>query len=132
MSGGGVRRFLLVSLLALVGLSTPCLASEGGVRTFQDYESSLDYSCETDADCTVKDRHNCCGYYPACMNVSARPDHDLVEKLCQREGLASVCGFPDISSCQCVDGRCAPAGRGSSLSPEAGTDINSGDEFSRP
>lgn len=72
----------------------------------------LDMSCKTDADCAVKDIGNCCGYYPACVNKDSPTDPAGVKAQCQSKGMAGVCGFPSIASCQCRDGRCASAGSG--------------------
>lgn len=66
----------------------------------------IDRSCSTDAQCTVKDVGNCCGYYPACVNVDSPTDPEGVKAQCAKSGMASVCGFPSITSCQCVAGQC--------------------------
>lgn len=66
----------------------------------------IDRSCSTDAQCTVKDVGNCCGYYPACVNVDSPTDPEGVKAQCAKSGTASVCGFPSITSCQCVAGQC--------------------------
>jgi hypothetical protein len=66
----------------------------------------VDRSCTTDADCTVKDVGNCCGYYPACVNVNSPTDPAAVRAQCAKDGRVSVCGFPAISHCQCVDLQC--------------------------
>ncbi|HEU0306665.1 MAG TPA: hypothetical protein VFR30_06825 [Lysobacter sp.] len=73
---------------------------------------ALDATCRTDADCTVKNVGNCCGYYPACVNVNSPTDPEGVQAECAKKGMASVCGFPEISSCTCSQGRCeaAPGG----------------------
>ena len=72
----------------------------------------VDHSCKTDADCAVKNVGNCCGYYPACVNVNSPTDPKGVQAECAKQGMASVCGFPEISSCNCTQGRCeaAPGG----------------------
>jgi hypothetical protein len=72
----------------------------------------IDSSCKTDADCAVKNVGNCCGYYPACVNVNSPTDPKGVQAECAKKGMASVCGFPEISSCNCTQGRCeaAPGG----------------------
>jgi len=62
--------------------------------------------CEKDSDCVVKDVHNCCGYYPRCVNVDHEPDIEAVIQKCQEEGLVSVCGFPDITECGCIENTC--------------------------
>lgn len=66
----------------------------------------VDRSCSTDADCTVKNVGNCCGYYPACVNVDSPTDPEGVRAKCAAEGRAGVCGFPEIAGCQCVQGTC--------------------------
>lgn len=66
----------------------------------------IDASCRTDADCTVKDVGNCCGYYPACVNVNSPTDPKGVQADCAKKGMMSVCGFPEISSCSCKQGKC--------------------------
>lgn len=66
----------------------------------------VDTSCRTSADCTVKNVGNCCGEYPACVNVNSPTDPAGVQAQCAAKGMASVCGFPSISGCQCVAGQC--------------------------
>ena len=67
----------------------------------------VDRSCKVDADCAVKNVGNCCGYYPQCVNVDSPTFPDQVKAECEREGRSSICGFPSIESCQCVQGTCA-------------------------
>ncbi|HYG07355.1 MAG TPA: hypothetical protein VD865_13250 [Stenotrophomonas sp.] len=67
----------------------------------------LDLSCRTDADCTVKNVGNCCGAAPSCVNVDSPTDPAAVMAQCQASGRMSVCGFAEITGCQCVDGQCA-------------------------
>lgn len=71
-----------------------------------------DRSCQTDSDCAVKDVGNCCGYYPMCVNKDARTDPAAVRAQCDKDGMASICGFQEISSCQCVDNQCQSLGNG--------------------
>ncbi len=66
----------------------------------------INTSCTRDADCAVKNVGNCCGYYPACVNVNSPTDPAGVQAQCARTGEMSVCGFPSISACQCVAGQC--------------------------
>ncbi|WP_296247127.1 hypothetical protein [uncultured Stenotrophomonas sp.] len=70
----------------------------------------VDSSCKVDADCTVKNVGNCCGYYPACVNVNSPTDPAGVQASCQAKGMMSVCGFAEIQGCRCVNGQCASAG----------------------
>nr|WP_255516455.1 hypothetical protein [Luteimonas suaedae] len=66
----------------------------------------LDRSCRTDSDCAVKNVGNCCGYFPACVNREAQPDPEAVRARCTETGMASTCGFREISACSCVQDRC--------------------------
>jgi hypothetical protein len=63
----------------------------------------MDYSCQTDDDCVVKDIHNCCGCYPACTNVNSNTNPKFVKEICERDELVSGCGYPVMESCSCVD-----------------------------
>ncbi len=74
--------------------------------TLEEYDASINYSCNIDSDCTIKDVHNCCGYYPSCTNKDALVNATLVSNLCQEEGLSGVCGFPSINSCKCINNKC--------------------------
>ena len=69
----------------------------------------MDFSCKADTDCAVKNVGNCCGYYPACVNVNSPTDPKGVQAECAKKGMMSVCGFPDISACTCKQGRCEAA-----------------------
>lgn len=73
-----------------------------------------DRSCKVDADCAVKDVGNCCGHYPMCVNRDARTDPQAVRAQCARSGMASVCGFPEIAGCSCVQGQCRARPRAAS------------------
>ncbi len=66
----------------------------------------LDRSCRTDGDCTVKNIGNCCGAFPSCVNVGSPTDAAAVQAQCAQRGMASVCGFQEVSGCQCVQGQC--------------------------
>jgi len=78
----------------------------------------VDYACTTDADCAVKDVGSCCGYYPACVNKDSPTFPEQVKAACAASGRSGICGFPSISGCQCVDGRCTAQRAG--LLPEGG------------
>lgn len=73
---------------------------------------SIDRSCDSDADCQVKNVGNCCGYFPACVNKDSPTDPAAVQAECQAKGVASVCGFREISACTCNAGTCESAGSG--------------------
>src|ERR1700734_2667240 len=61
------------------------------------------YLCTQHIDCTVKNKGNCCGYYPVCANVYAVFTQ---EDACPGGTGFSICGFPVIDHCQCVSGEC--------------------------
>lgn len=67
----------------------------------------VDYSCRSDADCTVKDIGNCCGAYPTCVNLASPTFPERVRADCAKKHMAGVCGFPVIQGCNCVEGRCS-------------------------
>ena len=67
----------------------------------------MNYACQTDADCAVKDVGNCCGYYPACVNSDSPTFPEQVKADCAKEGRMGICGFPNITGCECVEGRCS-------------------------
>ena|SRR3989338_8450541 len=64
------------------------------------------YSCNADNDCEVKDVHNCCGYYPRCVNKNYVPDIEAVKMECKEKGIVSVCGWADIEQCKCISNEC--------------------------
>ncbi len=66
----------------------------------------VDVSCQSATDCVIKDVGNCCGYYPRCVNAAFPADPAGVRRICEEQGLASVCGFPTITACDCVQGAC--------------------------
>lgn len=66
----------------------------------------VDRSCRVAADCAVKNVGNCCGYFPACVNKDSPTFPDLVAKQCAEQGVAGICGFQEIKSCACTEGRC--------------------------
>jgi hypothetical protein len=87
----------------------PVPPDAGKPATGKPAPAAPDASCRTDADCTVKNVGNCCGYYPACVNVNARTDPEGVRAACAKDGMAGMCGFPEIRSCSCMQGSCQAA-----------------------
>ncbi|MDQ3206896.1 MAG: hypothetical protein M3Q40_10435 [Pseudomonadota bacterium] len=69
-------------------------------------DSVVDFSCRTSDDCAIKDIGSCCGARPACVNAGSPADPEAVQAACAESGMVSTCGFPAISSCQCVQGTC--------------------------
>lgn len=63
-------------------------------------------TCKVDSDCVVKDVGNCCGYFPACVHKASPTDPAGVRAQCAKSGMASVCGFNEITACRCVRNQC--------------------------
>ncbi len=115
---------LSVSLLALTACTAASPAAQSQpvkpppqmsdplppVRMSKPATGMLDKSCKSSADCTIKDVGNCCGAMPACVNKDSPTDPAAVRAECARSGRMDVCGFREISACQCTDGRCEEAG----------------------
>lgn len=94
-----MKRLFVLGFLVLLGCTTK-------PSTLKEYYDSMDYACSQDTDCTIKDVHNCCGVYPQCVNKGTTTDVELVRTLCEKQGVASVCGFPSVESCACVNKKC--------------------------
>ena len=96
-----MRAIVLFALFAVAGCApaasdVPALARKGEV----------DYSCQTAADCAIRDIGSCCGAYPQCVNKNSPTFPERVKAECAQKGMSSICGFPSISSCDCVENRC--------------------------
>jgi hypothetical protein len=61
-------------------------------------DEGIDYSCNSDEDCVIKNIGNQCGYYPACVNRNFIPDPPELDSV--------ICGFPDIDRCECIENMC--------------------------
>ncbi len=70
---------------------------------------AIDTTCKTSADCAVKNVGNCCGAMPACVNKDSPTDPAAVQAQCNAKGMMGVCGFKEISACQCDNGQCTSA-----------------------
>ena len=66
--------------------------------------------CKTNADCVVKDVGSCCGAMPACVNKDSPTNPAAVQAQCQSKGMVGVCGFRELTACQCSSGQCVSAG----------------------
>ena len=75
----------------------------------------LGRNCSTDSDCAVKDVGNCCGAYPMCVNKGTKTDPAAVRAQCEKSGMASICGFQEVSGCQCVKGQCENIASGAAV-----------------
>jgi len=116
-SGGGADRD--VPPPAADALPPPPFAAGGpGAQPAPFGPLNPDRRCSTDADCVVKDVGSCCGSAPACVARDAVVDRAAVQAACAAEGTASICGFPEITACTCVEGQCAAA-PGPAIGPAA-------------
>ena len=101
---------LILLLWALSACSVPATTSSLPPATAATPATVvIDRSCRSDADCTVKNVGNCCGAYPACVNVTSPIDPAGVQARCQAQGMMGVCGFTEIQGCRCLQGQCQAA-----------------------
>ena len=82
-------------------------ASVAGGKTRPESAGTVSLSCKTNADCAIKDIGSCCGYNPRCVNQDSPTFPERVQAQCGKDGRMSVCGFPSITACECVAGKCA-------------------------
>ena len=75
-------------------------------RTPASQPLQLNFSCDSDRDCVVKNVGNCCGEMPACVNQASPTDPQGVQARCSAQDRASVCGFNPITACRCVRNQC--------------------------
>jgi hypothetical protein len=86
------------------------LVSSDAAAAGRDAAASDPFACRQASDCAVKNVGNCCGYYPRCANVDATfspPDCSA--------GQVGVCGFPEITSCDCRANSCVSLQNGNPL-----------------
>ena len=102
---------IMLAACATPGAATPPTAAEPAPKAAS---GAVDSTCATDTDCAVKNVGNCCGYYPACVNRDSPTFPDKVKATCAAEGRMSICGFTEISACECRSGRCETAATGGS------------------
>ncbi|WAT14393.1 hypothetical protein [Xanthomonas fragariae] len=98
---------LMACLVSIVGCVTAPSTEAATQPAATGKPITVTTTCRSDADCTVKNVGNCCGAFPACINVNSATDPKGVMAQCQTSGKMSVCGFRQISACQCVTGQCA-------------------------
>jgi len=89
-----MKKILIILILILTVSCTQQISEENKL------------SCNSDQDCQIKNVGNCCGYFPECVNKGYEPNLTKVQQECFEEGIASVCGFPEISGCECVNNTC--------------------------
>ena len=109
-----VGKSVYATVWMLVLLAAGCSGGEDYDLT--SYYEEMNYACLEDQDCEIKDVHNCCGFYPLCVNTLAKTDPKYVESACIEGGLVSVCGYQLIVSCRCVGGLCRGVSDDGSLS----------------
>ena len=103
---------LLMLLAACSSSSSTGTAQPPPPGTDKPALGQIDTRCRSNADCAVKNVGNCCGAMPAC--VDSPTDPQAVQAQCQAKGMMGLCGFREISACQCDNGQCveAPAANG--------------------
>ena len=112
--------FVQATTLLSAMLLTSCSSGSADITQSPPAESNkqtgvqIDTHCKTSADCAVKNIGNCCGAMPACVNKDSPTDPQAVQAQCQAKGMMGICGFREISACQCDNGQCveAPAANG--------------------
>ena len=105
---------LLMLLAACSSSSSTGTAQPPPPGTDKPALGQIDTRCRSNADCAVKNVGNCCGAMPACVNRDSPTDPQAVQAQCQAKGMMGLCGFREISACQCDIGQCveAPAANG--------------------
>lgn len=105
---------LLMLLAACSSSSSTGTAQPPPPGTDKPALGQIDTRCRSNADCAVKNVGNCCGAMPACVNRDSPTDPQAVQAQCQAKGMMGICGFREISACQCDNGQCveAPAANG--------------------
>jgi hypothetical protein len=103
--GRGLRFIIIVGATALV--SSAC-GSHAEIQNdpLSRYYQKLPTACQSEADCVIADVGNCCGHYPACVTKQKPFDRYELRRICEKESIGSVCGYPDVSGCRCVNGQC--------------------------
>ena len=91
-----MRKLLIIVLIIFITACSQPIISEDN-KLF----------CETSEDCEVKNVGNCCGYYPGCVNKDYEPNLTKVQQDCFEQGIASVCGWTEIESCECINNLCS-------------------------
>ncbi len=61
-------------------------------------KAGIDFSCNSDSDCVIKDVGNMCGGYPLCVNQDFKPNPPELD--------SNVCGWPSINYCECKENEC--------------------------
>ncbi len=74
-------------------------------ETVEEYYASIDYSCNVDADCVVKNIGRY-GYYPGCTNVNSYTNPALIRRLLSEEQILVGAEAPTITSCICQQNSC--------------------------
>ncbi len=107
--------FSLVLLISFIAIISGCANGAGSkdanspndANNTDEANNKSPTFCNSDSDCKIKDVHNCCGYYPKCVNKDYVPDIAAVEKECREKGIVSICGFAQIKSCICMEHECS-------------------------
>jgi hypothetical protein len=104
--------YLMIALCLLTACTAATHADTPAPQDPDQESPARPLACQTAADCAIKDVGNCCGYYPACVHKDQTVDPESVQARCKAEGKSSICGFPEITACACVEGQCVNSGTG--------------------
>lgn len=104
-NGKKLAIFILVIIVLILFILTLKMYS-----LYRNLYPRIDYSCNIDADCEIKNLGNLCGYYPACVNKNFKPNPPEFKN-------NPFCGFSSIDSCKCVKNLCRGSFKGEFGSP---------------
>ena len=96
----------MIKKLPLIFFLTLSLISSCTGQHNKNQKNPDPYFCSVNSDRVVKDVHNCCGYYPKCVNKDYIPNIASVEKECKEKGIVSICGFAEVKECRCEQNKC--------------------------
>jgi len=93
---------LIISLVSFVIVVLPpaekIFKPTAQINLKSEIKTSIDFSCQKDSDCQIKDVGNQCGYYPMCVNKDFIPQSPELDSM--------ICGFPSINQCRCLKNKC--------------------------
>jgi len=101
---------LITITIFLMGCNFPIPNDETIMQQIDEYHKSIDYSCNVDADCEIKNAGDCCSIYAMrCTNKNAQVNPDYLNGLCDSVEGSRMCpaiGIMPIDYCECKDNRC--------------------------
>ncbi len=102
-----MKKIIFILTISVLILISSCANQQiKEIKTVRDYERSIDYRCNIDSDCEIKNVNKCCGYFTECVNKNTEIDENLIIKLCLQESKFPVCAFYKINQCGCARNKC--------------------------